>query len=175
MDVDFRRCGRHELPRLINLNLAYQKEAAAVLEPGERCMSFPDCRRHETYCLTGKATFSQQNQQLNLAGGCNAINPRDFVVRGSCSTPTAPTILNRHCFRALKRSMISWEKPSLHRYCANGAGFVRVSFFAPTNDAHNAAIFSFTLNGVLHFCEGFTNVVLRDNSIALIHACCLMS
>jgi hypothetical protein len=35
--------------------------------------------------------ISQQNQQLDLAGGCNAINPRDFVVWGSCSIPTAPT------------------------------------------------------------------------------------
>jgi len=35
--------------------------------------------------------ISQQNQQLDLAGGCNAIIPRDFVVRGSCSIPTAPT------------------------------------------------------------------------------------
>jgi hypothetical protein len=35
--------------------------------------------------------FNQQNQQLDLAGGCNAINPRDFGVRGSCSIPTAPT------------------------------------------------------------------------------------
>jgi len=34
--------------------------------------------------------FSQQNQQLDLAGGCNAFIPRDFVVRGSCSIPTAP-------------------------------------------------------------------------------------
>jgi hypothetical protein len=38
------------------------------------------------------AKVSQQNQQLDLAGGCNAIIPRDFVVWGSCSTPTAPTI-----------------------------------------------------------------------------------
>jgi len=33
----------------------------------------------------------QQNQQLDLAGGCNAIIPQDFVVWGSCSIPTAPT------------------------------------------------------------------------------------
>lgn len=31
--------------------------------------------------------LSQQNQQLDLAGGCNAIITRDFVVRGSCSIP----------------------------------------------------------------------------------------
>jgi len=36
-------------------------------------------------------SFCQQNQQLDLAGGCNAVIPRDFVVWGSCSTPTAPT------------------------------------------------------------------------------------
>ena len=35
--------------------------------------------------------LSQQNQQLDSAGGCNAIITRDFVVRGSCSIPTAPT------------------------------------------------------------------------------------
>jgi hypothetical protein len=35
--------------------------------------------------------ISQQNQQLDLEGGCNAFIPRDFVVRGSCSIPTAPT------------------------------------------------------------------------------------
>jgi hypothetical protein len=35
--------------------------------------------------------ISQQNQQLDLAGGCNAFIPRDFVVWWSCSTPTAPT------------------------------------------------------------------------------------
>jgi hypothetical protein len=37
------------------------------------------------------AIDSQQNQQLELEGGCNAIIPRDFVVRGSCSIPTAAT------------------------------------------------------------------------------------
>src|SRR6267143_1204391 len=37
------------------------------------------------------AWISQQNQQLDLAGGCNAMIPRDFVVWGSCSIPTAPT------------------------------------------------------------------------------------
>ena len=30
---------------------------------------------------------SQQNQQLDLVGGCNALIARDFVVRGSCSNP----------------------------------------------------------------------------------------
>jgi hypothetical protein len=34
-----------------------------------------------------KAALRQQNQQLDLVGGCNAINPRDFVVRGPCSIP----------------------------------------------------------------------------------------
>ena len=33
--------------------------------------------------------------KLDLADGGNAINPRDFVVRGSCSTPTAPTKRSR--------------------------------------------------------------------------------
>jgi hypothetical protein len=32
--------------------------------------------------------ISQQNQQLDSVGGRNAINPRDFVVCESCSTPT---------------------------------------------------------------------------------------
>jgi hypothetical protein len=31
--------------------------------------------------------ISQQNQQLDSVGGRNAINPRDFVVCESCSTP----------------------------------------------------------------------------------------
>jgi hypothetical protein len=35
--------------------------------------------------------LSQQNQQLDLASGCNAFIPRDFIVRRSCSIPTAPT------------------------------------------------------------------------------------
>jgi hypothetical protein len=38
------------------------------------------------------ALDSQQNQQLELAGGCNAIIPRDFVVRGSGSIHTVPTM-----------------------------------------------------------------------------------
>ena len=49
----------------------------------------------------GEYCSSQQNQQLDLVGGCNAIIPRDFVVWESCSTPTAPTILTAfdsiHC------------------------------------------------------------------------------
>jgi hypothetical protein len=35
-------------------------------------------------------SFSQQNQQLDLVGGCNAIIPQDLVVRGSCSIPPLP-------------------------------------------------------------------------------------
>jgi hypothetical protein len=31
--------------------------------------------------------ISQQNQQLDLEDGCNAINPRDFVVRGRVRPP----------------------------------------------------------------------------------------
>jgi hypothetical protein len=40
--------------------------------------------------------ISQQNQQLDSVGGCNAFIPRDFVVRGSCSIPTAPTRSHRN-------------------------------------------------------------------------------
>jgi hypothetical protein len=43
--------------------------------------------------MAANVALSQQNQQLDLVDGCNAIIPRDFVVWGSCSTPTAPTTL----------------------------------------------------------------------------------
>jgi hypothetical protein len=91
------------------------------------------------------------------------------------STPTAPTTLNPHCFRCLRGSTIPEEKSGLHQSCANCAGFVRVSFLASRYNAHNARIFSLTLDGFLDFRQSFTNVVLRHDSIALIYACSLMS
>src|SRR5437016_822636 len=36
------------------------------------------------------SVLSQQNQQLDSVGGCNAFIPRAFVVRGSCSILAAP-------------------------------------------------------------------------------------
>jgi hypothetical protein len=43
--------------------------------------------------------FSQPNQQLNLAGGCNAFIPRDFVVRGLWSLWTIMSYANSPVIR----------------------------------------------------------------------------
>ncbi len=40
-----------------------------------------------------KTRTSQQNQQLDLAGGCNAVIPQDFVVRGRVRSPPPLPIL----------------------------------------------------------------------------------
>jgi hypothetical protein len=65
------------------------KSAAKTMTGTVEESSFSTTKRRKA--LTGKASLSQQNQQLDLVGGCNAMIPRDFVVRGSCSIPTAPT------------------------------------------------------------------------------------
>src|SRR5438445_11967128 len=53
----------------------------------QRLRSFRVCpaAKHLT-----SSVLSQQNQQLDSVGGCNAFIPRAFVVRGACSIPAAP-------------------------------------------------------------------------------------
>jgi hypothetical protein len=108
-------------------------------------------------------------------GRSSVAEQRPFKPLVVGSTPTAPTILNYHCFRCLRGSTVPEEKWRLHQYSANCAGFVQVSFLASRYNAHNAGIFSVTLDSFLDFRESFTNVVLRDDSIALIYARGLMS